>query len=453
MRPKKNQKLQLKIEDLAYGGNGVARLDDFVVFVPESYPGDIIEAIPYKIRGNYAEARLTSLITPSPDRITPICEHFDICGGCKWQNLNYAIQLKYKENQVKDALVHLGKFTHPPVAGIIPADPNYFYRNKMEYSFHPDLDGRLLLGLHVSGKFQEIFQLQRCHLQSELSNQIVEFVRRQAIELELPPYNVITHEGFLRYLVVRDAKFTGDILVNFVTGQGPSDKLRIISKNLSQAYPQIKSISHTINAEKANVARGNLSEILFGSEYIYEKLHDKIFRISSNSFFQTNSYQARRLYDLALEMARPDKSDLMLDLYTGTGTIAIYMSDYVAEVKGVETIQSAVADAIANAEINSVSNCNFISANVEDYLDNIAETEKINLVVLDPPRAGCHPHTVKSLLRLKPARLVYISCNPATLARDLNLLCANTYNLEMTTPIDLFPHTYHIESVSRLTLK
>ncbi len=452
MRPRKGDILTLNITDLAFGGKGVAQLDHFVVFVESAVPGDKIEAVVEKVRGNYAEARLSTLTAPSEHRVAPACEHFGYCGGCKWQHVEYAIQKKYKEDQVRQALIHIAGIKEPPVEPIIGAHKIYYYRNKMEFSFHVGLQGETLLGLHLAGRFQDIFQLNWCHLESAASNEIVRFVRERSVELELPPYHIIDHSGFLRFLVIREGKFTEQILVNIVTGKGDYPALKTLAEEIGAKFSAVASISHTVNPEKANIARGEKETILYGADHIHEHLGEHQYRISANSFFQTNSYQVQRLYDLAVELAQPDKTDRMLDLYTGTGTIAIYFSGLVRDVTGIESVAAAIADAGANVELNGVNNCSFMVADVADYLKQ-AETEKYDLVVLDPPRAGCHPDVIKSLLQLRPKKIVYISCNPATLARDVKDLTGDGYTLDRVVPVDLFPHTFHIEAACRLTLK
>ncbi len=452
-KPKKGDLIRLTVESLAFGGKGVARIDGFVVFVDYGYPGDEIDARIHKTRGKYAEARVETLVKPSPHRTAPACVHFGQCGGCKWQNLDYSIQKKYKEDQVKDALIHIGGISDPPIEPIIGAKKIYYYRNKMEFSFHADDDGGILLGLHLAGRFRDVFQLQACHLQSELSNRIVEFVRSRAIELEFPPYHIVTHEGFLRFLVIREGKFTNQTLVNIVTGDGDYD-LKTLAEEIGGKFDEVVSVSHTVNSAKANIAKGDKERILYGADHISEKLGNKEFKISAGSFFQTNSYQVQRLYDLAVELAEPEKSDRMLDLYSGTGTIAIYFSDLVGEVIGVETVADSVADAKTNARINGAGNVEFVAGDVEEYLKKAVENgDKRDLLILDPPRAGCHPKTLKHLSAMKPRKIVYISCNPTTLARDLKSLLENGYVLDNTVPIDLFPHTFHIEAVCRLTYR
>ena len=454
MSLKNGDRIQVKIDDLAFGGKGVARANGLVIFVEGGLPGDEVEARIVKTRGNYAEATVENLIAGSHHRVAPACEHFGRCGGCKWQNLDYSIQKKYKEDQLRKALIHVGGIADPPVEPIIGAKKIYFYRNKMEFSFHIGDKGETLLGLHLSGRFKDIFQLNACHLQSELSNEIVRFVRRRSSELNLPPYHIVNHEGYLRFLVIREGKFTDQVLVNLVTGQGEYDSLKTLSDEIGRRFERVVSVSHTINSARANIARGDKEIILYGADHIHEIIGGKRFKISASSFFQTNSYQAQRLYDLAVELARPEKFARMIDLYSGTGTIAIYFSDLVRDVIGVETVSDAVDDARVNAKINGASNVEFILADVEEYMKNAVDNgQECDLLLLDPPRAGCHPRTLKYLTSMKPRTTVYISCNPATLARDIKLLTENGFRLEKAVPIDLFPHTYHIEAVCRLTFQ
>lgn len=454
MKPKKNEILELEVEALAFGGRGVAKHDDFVVFVEGGIPGDKVRARIFKVRGKYAESKIEDLLVPSPHRVAPACEHFGVCGGCKWQNLEYSVQKKYKEDQLKDALIHIGDIPDPPVEPIIGAHKIYYYRNKMEFSFHAGDNGEILLGLHVARRFQDVFQLRVCHLQSELSNSIVEFIRKRSNQLGLPPYHIVRHEGYLRFLVIREGKFTGEVLVNIVTGKGEFPQLKALGEEIGKRFEPVVSVSHTINPAKANIAKGEKENILYGADHIYEQFGEKRYRISANSFFQTNSYQIQRLYDLTVELAKPDASERMIDLYSGTGTIAIYFSNLVKKIIGVEIVAEAVADARANARINGAMNCEFIVSDAEEYLKQAVQNdEKFDLMILDPPRAGCHPKVLKFISAIRPGKLVYISCNPATLARDLKILTNNGYALERAVPIDLFPHTFHIEAVCRLTLK
>jgi len=452
MKPKKGETIKLRIEDLAFGGKGVARVDGFVVFVDGGLPGDEVDARIYRTKGSFAESRIENLTKPSSHRIAPACGHFGQCGGCKWQNLEYPIQTKYKEDQVRESLVHIAGIPNPPMEPIIAAHKIYYYRNKMEFSFHADDDGDLLLGLHKAGRFRDVFQLDKCHLQSEISNKIVNFVRERSRELGLPPYHIVSHEGFLRFLVIRDAKFTGEVLVNFVTGAGSYPELDNLATELGEKFEEVVSVSHTVNAARANIAKGDKERIIYGVDHIHETLGQKKFRISANSFFQTNSYQAQRLYDIAVELAQPQSNERMLDLYTGTGTIAIYFSDLVKNAEGVETVADAVADARVNARINGAANVEFHTGDVEEFMkEAILRESKYDLIILDPPRAGCHPKTLKYLNSMCPSKIVYISCNPTTLARDLKSLIEGGFRLDRVIPLDLFPHTFHIETACRLT--
>jgi 23S rRNA (uracil1939-C5)-methyltransferase len=454
MRPRKGQQLTLEISDLAYGGKGVARHDNFVIFAGSAVPGDTVEVEIEKVRGSYAEAKVVNVVNASPSRVNPVCEHFGYCGGCKWQHLDYAAQKKYKEDQLRQALIHIGGLKDPPIEPIIGAYKIYYYRNKMEFSFHLSESRETLLGLHRAGRFQDIFQLNKCHLQSELSNEIVKFVRQRSSELGLPPYHIMNHSGYLRFLVIREGKFTGETLVNFVTGAGEYPSLKVLAGEIARLFQPVKSVTHTVNLEKANIARGQKETTLYGSDHIYEKLGEYKYRISAGSFFQTNSYQAQRLYDLALELAEPVADENMLDLYSGTGTIAIYFSGLVGRVTGVESVPDAVKDALANMSLNSVGNCEFIVSDVNDFLKRaVGAGEKYDLVVLDPPRAGLHPEVMQSLLSARPGKIVYISCNPATLARDVKEFSQGGYSLDRAVPVDQFPQTFHIEAACRLTLR
>jgi len=452
-KPSKNELIRVTVESLAFGGKGVGKLDGYVVFVEGGLPGDVVDVRIYSAKARFAEGRIEQLVEPSKHRIAPPCEHFQYCGGCKWQNLEYSEQKKYKEDQLKEALFHIGKIENPPVGPIIGAHKIYYYRNKMEFSFHAGKDGETLLGLHRAGRYQDVFQLTKCHLQSELSNRIVNFVRGRSVELGLRPYHIKEHKGYLRFLVIREGKFTGQCLVNIVSGGGDHELVKQLGREIGHRFEEVVSVSHTVNAQKANVAKGEKETIIYGADHISERLGEKEFRISANSFFQTNSYQIQRLYDLVVELAEPGGLERVIDLYSGTGTIAIYLAGLVKSVEGVESIPEAVEDAHMNARLNNAGNCRFIVADVEEYLTEAAENgTSYDLMILDPPRAGCHPRALKSILKIKPRKIVYISCNPATLSRDIAELLEGGYGLEKSIPIDLFPHTYHIEAVNRLTL-
>jgi len=451
---KKGELLELAIESVAFGGQGVARHNGLVIFVQNALPGDLVRARVLKLRPNFIEAETVELTRPSVFRTIPRCSHFGICGGCKWQNLDYAKQVEYKTQQVQEALEHIGGFAQPPVLPALPAEEIYFYRNKMEFSFSTDEHGELTLGLHKAGKFDEVFDLEACFLQSETSNQIVHRLKEFCRKEKLSVYDLREYTGFLRFLVIKQAQNTGQILVNLVTTQGDDSCLMRLVKELCQEFPAIKSAVRNINSKRAQIAVGEREELLAGQLCITEKIGPFQFRISANSFFQSNSRQAEKLYNLAVEFVQPQPKDTILDLYSGTGTISFFLAQRAEKVLGIESSHLTVEDARQNARLNGVANCQFICSQAKDYLALArVRQEKFDAVVVDPPRSGLHPDVVKNVLKLAPPRIVYVSCNPTTLARDLKLLCEKIYQLEKVQPVDMFPHTFHIESVSLLTKK
>jgi 23S rRNA (uracil1939-C5)-methyltransferase len=452
---KKRDIVQLHIDDLAFGGRGVAKYENKIVFVDGALPGDTVDALIAKIKPNYCESKTVRIIESSPHRINPVCQHFDICGGCKWQNYEYDMQLKYKSDQLREHLKRIGGIEGPTVKPIIAARKTYFYRNKMEFSFHEGRDNELLLGLHYENSFDRIFDLERCHLESETSNEIVKFVRNECLRLELPPYHIRDHTGLMRFLVIREGKFTDEILVNIVTGDQYDDfaeRIIELGQNIAGRLGNVKSVIWSINSKKANIAKADKyppmlkKGLVQGRDHIYEKLNQYKYKISAGSFFQTNSYQAQLLYDTIIEYADFNKNDVVGDLYCGTGTIAIYISALVKSVVGVESVVESINDANINAELNGVKNIKFILSKVEELNGDLKDFNKL---VIDPPRAGIHPRALRKIIEAAPEMVIYVSCNPSTLARDASELIKNGYILEKSVPIDMFPQTYHIESVSK----
>lgn len=453
---KKRDVLELHIDDLAFGGMGVAKYQGKIVFVDGGLPGDTARVFIKKIKDNYCEGQADEIIKPSPFRINPVCKHFDICGGCKWQNYEYNMQLKYKAEQLKQNLIHIGKIDNPPVEPIIAARKTYFYRNKMEYSFYYDQSGELVLGLHYAGFFDRVFNIEKCHLQSERSNDIVNYIRNECQRLKLPAYHMRDHKGLLRFLVIRESKFTDEILINLVTGDqynGYEAGLLELGRNIARMFNQVTSMMWTINSRKANIAKTDMlppmlkDGVILGRDHIFEKLDPYRFRISADSFFQTNSYQAQLLYDTIIDYADFKKSDIVCDLYCGTGTIAIYISGLVKKVIGIESVGASVEDAKNNARINGVNNVEFIAGKVENIVSEMGTFDKL---IIDPPRAGIHPKALDGIIAMRPNVIVYVSCNPSTLARDIEILCRDGYRLERAVSVDMFPQTYHIESVAKL---
>jgi 23S rRNA (uracil1939-C5)-methyltransferase len=446
--------IDLEITDIAHGGRGIAKLDRFVVFVNRGIPGDVIRARITKRKKSYAEAQALEVVTPSSLKIEPKCSHFGQCGGCRWQDVPYEVQLEFKALHVRGNLEHLGGFSDPPIGKIIGSREVYFYRNKMEFSFHPDDSAGPILGLHEFGSYHRIFDLRECFLQSELSNRIVEYSRRRARELNLPAYHSSEHTGFLRFLAIREGKNTQEVMVNLITSGEGHDGLAEFHDSLAREFPEVTSLVQNVNPTRANIATGLFERHIAGSEKITEKLEPYTFEISANSFFQTNTAQAARLFSTVIDLCDLEGGERVLDLYCGTGSLSIFASRYADSVTGIEISESAVRDAERNCAINGISNCRFLSGDaVKVYGKLITSGENYHLVIADPPRAGLHPKIVKYLLQESPEKIVYVSCNPATLARDLKLLCRERYKLEQVQPIDMFPHTSHIETVVRLTKK
>jgi len=461
---KKKDIVELEISDLAYGGKSVAKLEGLVVLVKggedlepataSGIPGDVVKVEITKRKSNFAEAKILEIVKESDLRTKPLCSHFGLCGGCTWQDLKYEEQLKFKTKQVEENLRHIGGFTDVPIQNAVGSDETFFYRNKMEYAFAPDPDLQLILGLHPRGRFDKVFDLKECFLQSQNANRIVDFVREFAREKKFTPYNYKERSGFLRFLAVREGKNTGMTMVNLVTNKGEFPFKDEFSSRLLGDFPFVKSMVRNINSKLANIAVGKEEELLAGDKTITEKLGKFKFEISSNSFFQTNTHQAEKLYDIVLNMADLHGDESVLDLYCGNGTISTFLSQRAKKVIGVESVEESIDNAKRNAELNGVTNCEFICGEVKNVLAKLVDDKRIpDLVVVDPPRAGLHKHVVKSLLSMRPSKIIYVSCNPSTLARDLKLLCEEYYRLERVQPVDMFPHTYHIETVARLTPK
>jgi 23S rRNA (uracil1939-C5)-methyltransferase len=454
---RKGEIRDIRIDDLAFGGRGVGRVEGFVVLVDGGVPGDTVRARVDRVRGSYAEGRTLDLVAPSADRVDARCEHFGTCGGCRWQNLPYDLQLEYKRRQVVEALRRIGGFPDPAVEPPLPSPDLYFYRNKMEFSFGRDAEGRLMLGLHPASSFKDVFDLNRCHLQSDASNALVKDIREGCAAAGLPPYDVTAHTGFLRYLTIREGKFTHETMVNIVTGDGGGQDaiwaaaLQDLAARVAAAHPHVRSFIRSVNATRSTVAFGQRENVLHGAASIRERILGRTFEITSNSFFQTNSRQAERLYGTVLEFAALAREDRALDLYSGTGAIAILAAASAGEVRAVESLDESVRNAERNAAINAVANVFFICAEVRRALAAMARDRRPpTVVIVNPPRAGLNAAVIRGIQRLRPRRLIYVSCNPTTLARDLKQMCERDYRLDRVQPVDMFPHTWHIECVARV---
>jgi len=431
----------------------VGYVDGKVTFVNGGLPGEKVLARITKSKKSYNQAKLLKVLTRSDERIDPVCRHYHICGGCTWQDLDYDRQLYYKRNQVVASLKHIGGIDNPDIAEIRPSPDIFFYRNKMEFSFHvcePDISERkFVLGLHERGRFDRIFDIIQCHLESDLSNRLVNFIREKVSELAIPPYDLIAHRGFLRFIIIREGKNTGQYMLSLVSGRGEFDAKKELVAALKENFPELTTIVWVVNDTMSNIARGEVEEILHGPGYIEEKILDFRFRINPGSFFQTNSRQTENLYRTAIELAEVSPENTVLDLYCGAGTIGICAAADAEAVVGMDIEPEAIAAARLNAEINKTDNCVFYAGPVRKVLlDENLRGKPFNPVFIDPPRAGMHPRAMKRLLEISPRKIVYISCNPATFARDAGILVEAGYRPGRIIPFDMFPHTMHIELVS-----
>jgi 23S rRNA (uracil1939-C5)-methyltransferase len=445
-----DEELDLRIDSLAYGGNGVARANGFVVFVRRGLPGDLVRARVTKVKRNHAEALAIDVLEPGPSRVDAPCAHFPACGGCRFQDLAYAAQLDAKEAQVRDALLRIAGIAEPPLERIVPAESPYFYRNKMEYSFTRTESGPAL-GLHKAGRWDEVLEIERCWLTTELGNAIRSTVRDWAREERLEAYDQADGTGYLRHLVVREGRNTGQALVQLVTARGERFE-RDHFVEVLRRFPEVRSIHWAVNETPAEVT--NLpAELLWGDEAIEEAFSGLRFRVRPNAFLQTNTAMAEVLYQLAGDFAGLTGGETLWDLYCGIGTIALSLAGKALTVWGVEVSEESVACALENADLNGITNAAFFAGNVGQVLQALRErTGDPDVVVVDPPRAGLAGKALKRVGEVAAPRLVYVSCNPTTLAGDVKILASQSgYRLEHTRPVDLFPHTPHVESVSLLT--
>ncbi len=449
LRPRRGDRIELDIEGLDRRGNGVGRVGEYTLLVRGAVPGDRVRARVRKVRNRLrrVEARVEELLSSEIQRIGASCSHFGLCGGCLWQDIPYESQVRLKQDLVRNCLLEAGIDTEPDAP--IPSGEPFFYRNKMEFSFGSSPDGRNEVGLHVWGRFDRVFDLDACHLQSESSNRIVERVRN--ITRSLPVYDLKRHDGLLRFLTIREGKLTGETMVVLTTSGDGFPGAETLGKTLRESFPEVKSVIRSVNLRRAQVATGDREEVLSGTGSVKEKLGDFTFEISPGSFFQTNTRQAEHLYRRVVELAEPGSDDRILDVYCGTGAISLYLSRKAGYVLGIEVVEGAVRDAIRNSAINGVSNCGFIAGAAEDILWRIREQgERFDTVVTDPPRPGMHPKALNAICDLRPERIVYVSCNPEALGSDLKRLEAGGYRTDYVQLVDMFPHTPHCEVVARL---
>jgi 23S rRNA (uracil1939-C5)-methyltransferase len=446
---RQGEELELRIDSLAYGGNGVGRQDGFVVFVRGGLPGDRVRARVTKVKRGFAEAAAEAVLEPSAERVAAPCRHFGVCGGCRFQDLAYEAQVASKEQQVRDALVRIGRVPEPPLDPMVPAASQYGYRNKLEYSFTAGDDG-VDLGFHRAGRWDEVVGIEECLLTTELGNAVRLAVRDWAREERLEPYDQATGEGYLRHLVYREGRNTGQVLVTLVTARGERFETGYLVDVLRR-FPAICSVHWAVNdtpAERTNVP----TTLLWGDEAIEEELLGLRFRVRPNAFLQTNTEMAERLYSIARELAALTGSESVFDLYCGTGTIGLSLAGKARSVVGLEISEEAVACAVENAALNGIENVRFLAGNVGQTLARLVEEAgQPDVVVVDPPRAGLAGKALPRTGALGAARIVYVSCNPTTLASDVQVLREeHGYELVRCIPVDMFPHTPHVESVSLL---
>lgn len=467
-RKKKELPVIESLEILSVGAEGkaVARHDDLVVFVPYAAPGDVADVKIDRKKHSYAEGHIERMVKPSPLRVEPFCEHFGVCGGCRWQHLPYQEQLKAKQQQVEDALHRIAKVEMPEITPILGSEQTVAYRNKMEYTFSnkkwltweqmrsgEEFADRDAAGFHIPGAFDKVLDINRCHLQDDLGNRLRLHVKQYAREHGLSFYDLRAQTGLLRTMMIRIVS-TGEVMVVLSFGEDNPGQIKGVFDDLRTSFPEITSLMYVVNT-KANDTIADLDiQLHSGRAYIEEEMEGLRFRIGPKSFYQTNSHQAYNLYKVAREYAGLTGEELVYDLYTGTGTIANFVAPQARKVIGIEYVEDAIRDAKLNAEVNRLANTDFYAGDMKDVLTDefVAAHGHPDVMIVDPPRAGMHADVVNVILNAEPSRIVYVSCNPATQARDIALLDAK-YRVTAIRPVDMFPHTHHVENVVRLDLR
>jgi len=456
----------ITITDIAAEGKAIAKIDDIVVFVPFVVPGDIVDLQVTRKKSHFMEARAIAFHSFSENRVEAVCEHFGICGGCKWQILPYSEQIRYKQKQVLDNLTRIGKIDLPEILPIIGSKKTEFYRNKLEFTFSnkrwrtyeeiaegKEFDTMDAVGFHIPGQFDKVLDIEKCWLQDDISNKIRNEVRHYALENNLTFFNLRSQEGFLRTMIVRTSS-TGELMIIMVFFHEDTDVQNALLQHIADRFPEITSLLYIINS-KANDTITDQEVLVFkGNECIYEKMEELKFKIGPKSFYQTNSEQAYELYKVTRDFAQLSGEELVYDLYTGTGTIANFIAHQAKMVIGIEYVPEAIADAQVNSKLNNIENTLFFAGDMKNILNNsfIREHGNPDVIITDPPRAGMHEDVINAMLFANPKRIVYVSCNPATQARDLNLLDSN-YKVKAVQPVDMFPHTHHVENVVLLERK
>lgn len=454
------------IGEIAAEGKCIAKYEDKVIFVEKVAPGDIVDIRIFKSKKNFAFAEAIKFHEYSPLRAEPFCKHFGICGGCKWQHINYDTQLFYKQKQVKDSFERIAKIPIPELRNIFPSKQKEYYRNKLEYTFSnnrwftreelksEEVLQRNALGFHIPEMYDKIIDVEHCYLQADPSNLIRQELRRYAIQEGISFFDIKKKTGVLRILIIRNSIATNQMMVVVQFGENDENSIQKVMNHLKYEFPQITSLQYVINT-KGNDTFHDLEIICYsGQPYIEEQMEGLSFRISAKSFYQTNSLQAHELYKIALQFAALKGNELVYDLYTGTGTIANFVARHCKKVIGIEYVPSAIEDAKINSAINKIDNTLFFAGDMKDVLTNdfVYQHGKPDVIITDPPRAGMHEEVIKTILQIKPSKIVYISCNPATQARDSALLDQD-YEVVEIMPVDMFPHTHHVENVILMKIR
>lgn len=456
----------VEIENIAAEGKSIAHVNGKVLFVPFAIPGDIVDVLVTGKRKSFMEGTVVRMVKPSSMRIDPFCSHYGVCGGCKWQPLPYLKQLEFKQQQVEDQLVRIGKLDLPAISPILGSQKQQYYRNKLEFTFSDKRwvesineaenlsdQEKLGLGFHIMGMFDKVLDVKKCYLQAEPSNKIRLFIKDYAIKNNISFFNLREQTGLLRNMVVRTTT-TNEVMLIMVFSSDEPEIIENLMNSVAEQFPEITSLNYVINSKKNDIIT-DLDVVKFkGNEAIYEKMENLRFKIGPKSFFQTNSEQAYQLYSVVRYFADLKGDEVVYDLYTGTGTIALFLASKAAKVVGVEYVPEAIEDAFVNASENNISNCTFYAGDMKDMLNKsfIEQNGHPDVIILDPPRAGIHPDVAKVIVEARPSKIVYVSCNPATQARDIALM-SEFYKITRVQPVDMFPHTHHLENVVKLELK
>lgn len=456
----------VKIEAIAAEGKSLAHIDGKVLFVPFAVPGDIVDVQIKNKRKGFLEGYITRMVEPSPMRVEPFCSHYGLCGGCKWQSLPYSVQLENKQQQVTDQLTRIGHLTLPEISPILGSQETQYYRNKLEFTFSnkrwiesineaeglSDQD-KMGLGFHIAGMFDKVLDVEHCYLQSDPSNEIRLFVKEYTVKNGYSYFDLRSQTGLMRNMVIRTST-TGEVMVIVVFAYEDEELCTNLLNAIEDKFPNITSLNYMINGKKNDSLTDVECYNYGGEEYIYEQMEELKFRIGPKSFYQTNSKQAYKLYTIVRDFAGLTGKEIVYDLYTGTGTIALFLARNASKVVGIEYVPEAIVDAETNATNNKIDNCTFFAGDMKDILSAqfIEQQGAPNVIVLDPPRAGIHPSVAKVIAQAAPEKIVYVSCNPATQARDIELI-GEQYEITKVQPVDMFPHTHHLENVVLMVKK